>query len=126
MSHQSLPQSKDSIKRNRFVTADILQRKIAQHISKAAPPDKKILIDCFAGVGGNTIAFANSGRWDRVFAIEKDGKTLACAKHNARIYGVENLISWFEGDCFEILGEQLAGLKNQYVIFASPPWGGGC
>ena len=82
------------------------------------------MIDCFAGVGGNTIAFARSGRWKRVYAIEKDSKALACAKHNAYLYGVQNEISWYEGDCFDILQSELAGLDNYSVIFASPPWGG--
>jgi tRNA G37 N-methylase Trm5 len=93
------------------------------------------MLDPFCGVGGNTIAFALSGRWKRVYAIEKDPATLECAMHNARVYGVHDQITWFEGDCFEILG--LAGGQNekavpalrsvieQYgVVFASPPWGG--
>lgn len=87
------------------------------------------------GVGGNAIAFALSGRWKRVYAIEKDATTLACAKHNAEIYGVADRITWFHGDCFEVLGldeskkenavEALKAIATQYgVIFASPPWGG--
>ncbi len=82
------------------------------------------MIDCFAGVGGNVIAFAQSERWKRVYAIEKDPRALACAKHNAEIYGVRDKISWFEGDCFEILRNELVELCSHSVIFASPPWGG--
>jgi trimethylguanosine synthase len=73
-------------------------------------------------VGGNAIALARSGRWERVFAIEKDPKTLKCAKHNAEIYGVSSKIFWLQGDCFEAIN-RFAGNKN-VVIFASPPWGG--
>lgn len=87
------------------------------------------------GVGGNAIAFALSGKWKRVYAIEKDAATLACAKHNAEIYGVADQITWFHGDCLEILGldeskqektvPQLKALIATFgVIFASPPWGG--
>lgn len=82
------------------------------------------MIDCFAGVGGNVIAFAQSERWERVYAIEKDPRALACAKHNAEIYGVRDKISWCEGDCFEILRKELAGLAPHSIVFASPPWGG--
>lgn len=82
------------------------------------------MIDCFAGVGGNVIAFAQSGRWKRVYAIEKDPRALACAKHNAEIYGVRDRISWYEGDCFEILRNELAELGKHSILFASPPWGG--
>ena len=83
-----------------------------------------IVIDAFAGAGGNTIAFAKSGRWTRVYAIEKDPQVLACAKHNAEVYGVQDRISWYEGDCFEIIKHELGDLGEYAVIFASPPWGG--
>jgi trimethylguanosine synthase len=73
-------------------------------------------------VGGNAIALARSGRWAQVFAIEKDAKTLKCAKHNAELYGVAKKIVWLEGDCFEKMN-RWRGNKN-IVIFASPPWGG--
>lgn len=93
-------------------------------MANAAPSEKSVLIDCFAGVGGNVIAFAQSRRWTRVYAIEKDPKVLTCAKRNAEIYGVQDQISWYEGDCFELLKTELAGLGGDGVIFASPPWGG--
>ena len=70
------------------------------------------------------IAFAQSQRWKRVYAIEKDPRVLACAKHNAKIYGVQDKISWYEGDCFEILRNELAEISNHSIFFASPPWGG--
>lgn len=99
-----------------------MSSKIAAHIAESAPKEKTVIIDAFAGVGGNAIALARSGRWERVFAIEKDPKTLKCAKHNAEIYGVANKIFWLAGDCFEAIN-RFAGQKNT-VIFASPPWGG--
>lgn len=106
---------------------------IARHMAEAAPARRQIVIDAFCGVGGNTIAFALSKKWKRVYAIEKDEATLACAKHNAKIYGVEDQITWFHGDCFEILGmveskntvAELKLIASQFgVLFASPPWGG--
>src|SRR6266498_4633200 len=99
-------------------------RKIAEHVADSVPKDKCILIDAFAGAGGNAIAFARSGKWRRVYAIEKDPNILECAKHNAEIYGVQDRITWFEGDCFEIIKTQLKDLGEYCVIFASPPWGG--
>jgi trimethylguanosine synthase len=87
------------------------------------------------GVGGNTIAFALSGKFKRVYAIEKDEATLQCAKHNAEIYGVADRITWLKGDCFNLLGvdglEMTEASRSFHalasklgVIFASPPWGG--
>lgn len=101
-----------------------MDSKIAEQLSQAARTDKAVIIDCFAGVGGNAIAFALSGRWKRVYAIEKDAATLACAKHNAELYGVQAQISWYLGDCFAIMNEQLADLCKYSVMFISPPWGG--
>ncbi|KAL9047510.1 MAG: hypothetical protein Q9206_006715 [Seirophora lacunosa] len=98
--------------------------KVAQHVSSAAQASKAILIDCFAGVGGNAIAFARSGRWKRVYAIEKDEAVILCGKHNAKVYGVDQKISWFHGDCFDILKNDLSTLGPYSIIFASPPWGG--
>ncbi|KAI9834938.1 MAG: hypothetical protein M1819_002661 [Sarea resinae] len=106
------------------VTPEPVANKIAEHIAASAPPEKKIIIDAFAGVGANAIAFAQSGRWERVFAVEKDPEVLKCAKHNADIYGVANKIWWIEGDCFDVLKKRLAALGKESVIFASPPWGG--
>jgi trimethylguanosine synthase len=97
---------------------------IALHVDYAAPPDKTVLIDAFAGAGGNTIAFALSGRWEQIFAIEKDPETLKCAKRNAEIYGVSKKIWWINGDCFDILKTRLKVMGHKAIIFASPPWGG--
>ena len=97
---------------------------IAQHASQAAPVEKTILIDCFAGVGGNCIAFAQSHRWSKVYAIEQNPQALECAKHNAQIYGVLDKISWHLGDCFTVIASQLRETQGSAVLFASPPWGG--
>ncbi|KAL1996047.1 hypothetical protein VTN49DRAFT_582 [Thermomyces lanuginosus] len=106
------------------VTPEPVANKIAEHVEAAAPDDRVIVVDAFAGAGGNTIAFAKSGRWKRVYGIEKDPAVLACAKHNAKIYGVADRITWFLGDCFELLKNQLKDLGPYSVVFASPPWGG--
>ncbi|RMY62817.1 hypothetical protein D0864_12752 [Hortaea werneckii] len=105
------------------VTPEPVARQIAEDLS-TAPKSKTVLIDCFAGAGGNAIAFALSGRWNQIFAIEKDPKVLACAKHNAEVYGVAKKIWWIEGDAFEALRKRLKGQAKNAVIFGSPPWGG--
>ncbi|KAJ9654016.1 putative diacylglycerol O-acyltransferase tgs1 [Neophaeococcomyces mojaviensis] len=117
------------------VTHESIARTIADHVAAARPSNKPIMLDCFAGVGGNAIAFALSGAFRRVYAIEKNEAALACARHNASIYGVLDKITFFHGDCFDILG--LNGVKpgvtvdvlskvisQAGIIFASPPWGG--
>lgn len=61
-----------------------------------------------------------------MYAIEKDPQVLACAKHNAKVYGAADKISWYEGDCFKIIEKELADMGEYSVVFASPPWGGMC
>lgn len=63
----------------------------------------RVIIDMFAGAGGNTIAFARSTHWAHVVGIERDGPTLACAQHNARVYGVADRITWIHADCFDVI-----------------------
>lgn len=84
-----------------------------------------MVIDIFAGVGGNAIAFALSNRWSQVIAIEKDLSTIACGQHNAAIYGVAHKITWVNDDCFSYLEANASSIDQlKTVIFASPPWGG--
>jgi len=106
------------------VTPEPVAAKIAEHVSKAAPTSKTVLIDAFGGVGGNAIQFALSGRWERIFAVEKDPQKVKCAKHNAEIYGVNKKIYWIVGDIFEALNKRFKGMDKDAVIFGSPPWGG--
>ncbi|KAK0731575.1 RNA cap guanine-N2 methyltransferase-domain-containing protein [Lasiosphaeris hirsuta] len=120
------------------VTPEPVAAQIAWDMSPRTPANDT-LIDIFGGAGGNSIAFALSGKWQRVIAVEKDAATLACAQHNAEVYGVEDgAIVWVHGDCFEFLSQLKAGgdeldpavrcegddLAETTTIFASPPWGG--
>lgn len=90
------------------------------------------VIDIFAGAGGNATQFALSGHWERVVAIELDPSTLACARHNAQVYGVEDKITFVNSDCFEYINQHLKSsltdpehiYPDDVAIFASPPWGG--
>ncbi|KAF4533996.1 RNA cap guanine-N2 methyltransferase [Lasiodiplodia theobromae] len=106
------------------VTPEPVACRIAEQVASAAPASKTAIIDAFAGAGGNAIAFARSGRWERIFAFEKDPDVLKCAKHNAEVYGVANKIWWVEGDCFEIMKKRFPSFDESMVVFASPPWGG--
>ena len=49
---------------------------------------------------------------------------MSCARHNAHVYDVEDRISWYFGDCFDVLNNELKELGPHSIIFASPPWGG--
>jgi trimethylguanosine synthase len=91
--------------------------KVAEDLAALTSKSKTVLIDMFAGAGGNVIAFALSKRWSTIIAIEKEPSVIACAQHNANIYGVYEQITWIKDDSFSYLAAKT-------VIFASPPWGG--
>ncbi|PSR97476.1 trimethylguanosine synthase [Coniella lustricola] len=90
------------------VTPEPIAQEIAEELARKNyyeehPPTPRIIVDLFAGAGGNTIAFAQSGYWDVVIGIEIDAATLACAQHNARVYGVNDRITWIHGDCADFM-----------------------
>ncbi|XP_051214663.1 uncharacterized protein [Lolium perenne] len=76
-----------------------------------------ILIDCFTGVGGNTIQFATKCK--HVVAVDIDPQKIGCAQHNATVYGVNDHIDFIVGDFIHIAPH----LKGE-TAFMSPPWGG--
>ncbi|KAK0266380.1 putative diacylglycerol O-acyltransferase tgs1 [Friedmanniomyces endolithicus] len=49
---------------------------------------------------------------------------LACAKHNAEVYGVAKKIFWICGDAFTEIPKRLKQVGKSAVVFGSPPWGG--
>uniref|UniRef100_A0A0E0L8S7 Trimethylguanosine synthase n=1 Tax=Oryza punctata TaxID=4537 RepID=A0A0E0L8S7_ORYPU len=85
---------------------------IAAAQAARAPPGSLVL-DAFAGVGGNSI----QGCY--VVAVEIDPRKVELAAHNARIYGVEDMIEFVVGDFFHLAPSLKADL-----VFLSPPWGG--
>ncbi|KAL1925701.1 uncharacterized protein VTP21DRAFT_584 [Calcarisporiella thermophila] len=93
----------------------VTPEKIAAHIAERCRCD--VIIDAFCGVGGNAIQFAFT--CERVIAIDIDEVRLSCARHNARIYGVEDRIEFILGDYMK-----LAPNLKADVVFLSPPWGG--
>ncbi|KAG0479888.1 hypothetical protein HPP92_010746 [Vanilla planifolia] len=72
----------------------------AEQAAHAAAHGVPVIIDCFAGVGGNAIQFA--ARSFYVVAIEIDPRKVKCAIKNARIYGVEDKIDFVVGDFFRL------------------------
>ncbi|KAF9168023.1 Trimethylguanosine synthase [Mortierella sp. AD011] len=93
----------------------VTPEKIATHIAQRCASD--IIIDAFCGVGGNAIQFALTCH--RVIAIDIDPVRLMCARHNAKIYGVDDRIEFICGDYMKLIPRLKAD-----VVFLSPPWGG--
>ncbi|EPS45588.1 hypothetical protein H072_416 [Dactylellina haptotyla CBS 200.50] len=105
------------------VTPESVARKIAGHILPPSLAEPQVIIDAFCGVGGNAIQFALSPQCKRVIAVDHDETMLACAMHNAKIYGVEDKIEFRKADFFEF-ASQWEGEVAVGTLFLSPPWGG--
>ncbi|KAK1604470.1 hypothetical protein QYE76_028143 [Lolium multiflorum] len=100
----------------------------AAQAARASPAG--LVVDAFAGVGGNSIqplrspgnpvaGISVSCRGCYVIAVEIDPRKVELARHNARIYGVEDMIEFVVGDFF-----RLAPSLKADLVFLSPPWGG--
>ncbi|KAJ6826042.1 trimethylguanosine synthase-like isoform X1 [Iris pallida] len=101
------------------VTPEPIAAVQASRAAAASPAgEAALVIDCFSGVGGNSIQFAAT-KSCRVIAIEIDPRKVELAVNNAKVYGVEDRIDFVIGDFF-----QLASFLRADVAFLAPPWGG--
>lgn len=76
------------------------------------------IVDAGCGLGGNAIAFARAG--SRVVAIEADANRLELARHNAKIYQVDDRIDFIRGDAVTLAREHA---ERDAILFIDPPWG---
>ncbi|XP_014502748.1 trimethylguanosine synthase isoform X5 [Vigna radiata var. radiata] len=105
----------DGIKMDEEGWFSVTPEAIAQHQAIRCASD--MIIDCFTGVGGNSIQFAR--RCGHVIGIDIDSLKIDYARHNAAIYGVVDQIDFIVGDFF-----LLAPKLKADTVFLSPPWGG--
>ena len=107
----------DSLESWYSITPENISISIAQKIQRKIPGKSCTILDGFCGVGGNTIQLAKI--FSKVFAIDINAKRIEAAKHNAKLYGVEDKIEFIMGDFF-----QVAPRIKADVVFLAPPWGG--
>ncbi|XP_021955395.1 trimethylguanosine synthase isoform X2 [Folsomia candida] len=97
------------------VTPEMIASHIADRFSILG--QSAVILDAFAGCGGNTIQFAKV--FDKVIAIDIDPIKIDNCRHNSKIYGVEDKIEFIVGDFMD-----LAATLAADAVFISPPWGG--
>lgn len=94
---------------------------IAAHIaSRCMINGTCTILDAFCGAGGSAIQFALASPHIHVIAVDINPRRIEMAKHNAKIYGVDQKIDFIVADFIDIAK---TGLKCD-VVFLSPPWGG--
>ena len=108
----SLPERRMKIDVEGLYSMDV--QEVALQLANKIESDH--VVDAFCGVGGATIAFARTGKF--VEAIEIDPGRLEMARHNARLFSVEDRIRFHQGDAMDFL--QSTGA----AVYLDPPWGG--
>lgn len=78
------------------------------------------VLDAMAGLGGNTIAFAEAGC--RVIAVERDPARAALARRNLTARGVGGAVSFLVGDASVEIPAVGPTLGPSAVLFLDPPW----
>lgn len=78
------------------------------------------VFDAMAGLGGNTIAFADGG--SRVLAVERDPERAALARRNVTARGVGGRVTFLVGDAAIEVPTLGPGLGPEAVLFLDPPW----
>ncbi len=105
----------DGIKTDTQGLFSVTAEAIAKYIAKTCSCN--VIVDGFCGIGGNAIKFAMTCK--HVIAIDIDPKKIEFARHNARIYNVEDKIDFIVGDFFE-----LCNFLKADIVYLAPPWGG--
>lgn len=131
------------------VTPEAIANHIAERMVDGAENANLIVLDPFAGVGGNVIALAMRPEVKLVIAVDLDAKRLELAANNCRVYEIpSSKVVFLHANALDVLracrsnlhgqdasstkvmhGYQFGGLEllpRQAVdsIFLSPPWGG--
>jgi len=92
------------------LTAESLALELGQRASG------RRVVDACGGAGGNAIGFARAGC--EVVSIEPHPQRLRDARHNARVYDVDQRIEFIEGSALVYMPELMGDL-----LFVDPPWG---
>ena len=93
---------------------------------RAASSGARLVLDAFAGAGGNTVAFARAGA--HAVGVDCDPQRLRAAAANATLYGVRGRCDFVLAD-WNSLSAAIArhrprGACGADLLFLSPPWGG--
>lgn len=97
------------------LTPESLALRTGQDAARLLGPGGRVL-DAGCGIGGNSLGFARAGL--TVHAVDRDAARLAMARHNARLYGVADKITFRVADAMDVLRDGTFDL-----VFMDPPWG---
>lgn len=104
------------------VTPESIANHIASRLAMSSSTSSSSVLDCCCGVGGNVLAFSQHKHFHQVVGVDVVPSKLSMARHNSKIYQVDQRCEFVLGDCLHTL----AALPDSSIdfIFLSPPWGG--
>lgn len=92
------------------VTPEIIANHIAQKMFHGHHDDKAIVLDAFAGVGGNSIAFALRPEVSLVICVDIDESRLCFAANNCLVYDIpREKIVFILADAMDVLARYKSG-----------------
>ena len=101
--------------------ADIISKIICYHLLEFnLNPQKIIIADYTAGVGGNILSFSKF--FQHVHAVELSQQRAEYLQNNVNIYGYKNITVY--NKCGLDFNDNQMITINPNVIFIDPPWGG--
>jgi release factor glutamine methyltransferase len=94
---------------------------VEEVIRRISPAQQATVVDICTGSGCIAVAVARLRSHSRVIATDISNASLKVARQNARRHGVENRITWLEGDMLKPLAQkELDGCID--VVVANPPY----
>lgn len=96
---------------------DILSQVLAIYTTHKA--STSTIVDCTAGVGGNTLSFATA--FQRVVSVEINKRRSACLAQNVVRHRCGN-VEVFNSNVLHLIHTDM--FKDAHIFFVDPPWGG--
>jgi 16S rRNA G966 N2-methylase RsmD len=98
---------------------EVTPENVARYVSLRLG-EPRLVVDCFSGVGGNTIQFSH--RHKSVTAVDSSSDRILMAKSNCKVYNAISNVEFVQADARSFLESIMP--SNKTCVYASPPWGG--
>jgi hypothetical protein len=82
------------------------------------------VVDGLAGLGGDTIGFAQSGLFERIVSVEEDANRFHCLRNNVAAYGLRRRVTCVRADFVRWFETRYALDAPRALVFLDAPWGG--
>ena len=96
----------------------ILQHSLENHVGEKA--SKSAMVDCTAGIGGNSLSFAKAFR--HIYSFEIDYRRWVYLRRNMTDLNPHHNITCIHGNVVTYIMQRM--VQSMRLFFFDPPWGG--